>query len=80
MPDYYPARFKLAQVLVAQGKADEALSCYLKAMASSRGSISKAERADFLLMLSQAGALNGEERLARVALGKGQALRAKTSR
>jgi tetratricopeptide (TPR) repeat protein len=80
MPDYYPARFKLAQVLVAQGKADEALSCYLKAMASSRGSISKAERADFLLMLSQASALNGEERLARIASEKTQELRAKSSR
>jgi hypothetical protein len=49
-------------------------------MASSRGSISKAERADFLLMLSQASALNGEERLARIASEKTQELRAKSSR
>jgi tetratricopeptide (TPR) repeat protein len=79
-PDYYPARFKLAQVLVAQGKADEALACYLEAMVSSRGNISKAEQADFLSLLAQASALNGEERLAHIAAEKGQALHAKSSR
>jgi tetratricopeptide (TPR) repeat protein len=79
-PDYYPARFKLAQVLVAQGQPDEALSSYLQAMASSHGNISNAERADFLLMLAQASALNGEERLARIALEKGQELRTNTAR
>jgi len=45
-PDYYPARFKLAQVLVAQGKFDDALSCYLQALASSHGHITEAERAN----------------------------------
>jgi tetratricopeptide (TPR) repeat protein len=80
MPDYYPARFKLAQVLVTQGKTDEALSCYLEAMASSHGQISEAERASFLFMLAQVSAMNGEERLARIAEGKGQELRAKSSR
>jgi len=80
MPGFYPARFKLAQVLVAEGRTDEALSCYLQAMASSHGNISEAERAGFLSMLAQASALNGEERLARIALEKGQALRDNASR
>jgi hypothetical protein len=80
MPDYYPARFKLAQVSVAEGRTDEALACYLQALASSRGNVSVAERADFLSLLAQASALNGEERLARIASGISQALRAKTSR
>jgi tetratricopeptide (TPR) repeat protein len=79
-PDYYPARFKLAQVLVAQGMPDEALWCYLESMASAHGRISEAERADFLFMLAQASTLNGEERLARLTADKGQELRAKTSR
>jgi len=79
-PDYYPVRFKLAQVLIMQGETDEGLSCYLEATASSHGNISKAERADFLSMLAQASALNGEERLARIAAEKGQALRAKATR
>jgi hypothetical protein len=79
-PDYYPARFKLAQVLVAQGKADEALACYLQALASSKGHITDGERADFLFMLAQASEMNGEERLARMATDKGQELRAKSSR
>jgi hypothetical protein len=79
-PDYYPARFKLAEVLAGQGKPDEALSCYLQAMAASGGHAGKAERAHFLFMLASASASNGEERLARIALQKGQELRAKTSR
>ncbi|HXB01651.1 MAG TPA: tetratricopeptide repeat protein [Opitutaceae bacterium] len=79
-PDYYPARFKLAQVLVAQGKADEALACYLEALASSRGHITDGARAGFLLVLAQASALNGEEGLARIAAEKAQELRAKASR
>jgi hypothetical protein len=78
-PDYYPARYKLAQVLVAQGKTDEALACYLRAMASSNERITEAEQASFLFMLAQMSTLNGEERLARIALEKGQALRAKAS-
>jgi tetratricopeptide (TPR) repeat protein len=80
MPAYYPARFKLAQVLSLQGKPDEALSCYLQAMASANGQIAKTERASFLSMLAQVSALNGEERLARIAVEKGQELRAKSSR
>jgi hypothetical protein len=80
MPGYYPARFKLARVWVMQGEPDEALSCYLQATASSHGNISQAERANFLFMLAQVSALNGEERLARIASEKGQALRAKSSR
>jgi Flp pilus assembly protein TadD len=79
-PDYYPARFKLAQVLIMQGEPDDALSCYLEAMTSSRGHITEAGRADFLLMLAQASEMNGEEQLARIALEKGQELRAKTLR
>jgi tetratricopeptide (TPR) repeat protein len=79
-PDYYPARFKLAQVLVAQGKADEAVACYLQALASSHGHITDVERAGFLSMLAQASALNGEERLARVAAEKAQELRGKPHR
>jgi tetratricopeptide (TPR) repeat protein len=79
-PDYFPARYKLAQVLVAQGKTDEALACYLRAMASSNEHITEAEQASFLFMLAQMSTLNGEERLARIALEKGQALRAKTTR
>jgi hypothetical protein len=79
-PDYYPARFKLAQVLVAQGMPDEALACYLEALASSHGRITEAERAELLFMLAQASTLNGEEHLARIAAEKGLALRAKSSR
>jgi len=80
MPDYYPARFRLAEVLVMQGETDEALSCYLRATASSGGHIAEAERASFLFMLAQAGALNGEERLARMASDQGRVLHAKSSR
>ncbi len=79
-PDYYPARFKLAQVLVEQGMPDEALACYLKALASAKGNISEAERAGFFVMLAQASALNGEERLAHIAADQGQALGDKSSR
>jgi tetratricopeptide (TPR) repeat protein len=80
MPDYYPARFELAQALVMQGETAGALSCYLQATASSRGNISQAKCVSFLFMLAQVSAVNGEERLARIALAKGQALRAKSSR
>ena len=80
MPAYYPARFKLAQVLILQGRPDEALSCYLQATASAHGQIAETERASFLSMLAQVSALNGEERLARMAAEKGRELRAKSSR
>jgi hypothetical protein len=79
-PDYYPARFKLAQVLVVQGKTDEALACYLRALGSANGHIAAAERASFLFMLAQASEMNGEEQLARIVLQKTQELRAKSSR
>ena len=79
-PDYYPARLMLAEVLTVQGKPDEALSCYLRALAASNGHMPDAVRVHFLFMLAHAGALNGEERLARMALDKGVALCAKLSR
>jgi len=79
-PVYYPVRFELAQALVMQGKTDEALACYLQATASSHGYLTETERAGFLFMLAQVSAMNGEERLARIATEKGQALRAKSSR
>ncbi|HTQ50190.1 MAG TPA: tetratricopeptide repeat protein [Candidatus Acidoferrales bacterium] len=76
VPDFYPARLELAEVLTMQGKTDEALSCYLRALATSNGHLSTAQRAHFLFMLASASAAKGEERLARVAFNKGEALRA----
>jgi tetratricopeptide (TPR) repeat protein len=80
MPDYYPARLKLAEVWAMEGKPDEALSNYLRALRSSNGHITDGERAGFLLMLASASAANGEERLARIALEKSRELGAKTGR
>jgi tetratricopeptide (TPR) repeat protein len=80
MPGYYPARFELAQVFMLEGKPDEALACYLQALASSHGQIAEVERASFLSMLAQVSALNGEELLARIAAEKGQGLRAQAPR
>jgi protein O-mannosyl-transferase len=79
-PDYYPAQLKLAGVLTMQGKTDEALACYLRALTISDGRIANGERADFLFMLASASAFSGQDRLARIALSKGQELRDKTSR
>jgi tetratricopeptide (TPR) repeat protein len=79
-PDYYPARFELAQALVMQGETDGALGCYLQATSAAGGHIAPAERAQFLLMLAQISALNGEERLVRIASDQGRVLQAKSSR
>jgi tetratricopeptide (TPR) repeat protein len=79
MPAYYPARLELAEVLAMQGKPDEALASYLQALAASDGHLAVADRARFLFMLANAAALNGDERLTRVALKKGQALRGNSS-
>jgi tetratricopeptide (TPR) repeat protein len=79
-PGYYPARLRLAEVLLLQEKIDAALACYQRAVAASNGHIVDADRAHFLFMLANASALDGEERLARLALEKGLELRAKASR
>ena len=69
-PDYYPARFALAEALVMQGKTDEALAAYLRTLTAASGHISHSERTRFLLILTQASASNGQERLAHIALEK----------
>ena len=80
MPDYYPARLRLAEVLLLQEKIDAALACYQQAVAASNGHLSNDQQANFLFILAQVSALNGEDHLARIASKKGQELRAKTSR
>jgi tetratricopeptide (TPR) repeat protein len=79
-PDYFPARLRLAEVLLLQEKIDAALACYQQAVAASNGHLSNDQRAKFLFILAQVSALNGEDHLARIAVEKGQELRAKASR
>jgi hypothetical protein len=79
-PGYYPARLRLAEVLLMQEKIEEALACYQQAVAASHGHLANDQRANFLSMLAQVSTLNGNDCLARIALEKGQELRVKTSR
>jgi tetratricopeptide (TPR) repeat protein len=79
-PDYYPARLRLAEVLLMQENIEAALACYQQAVAASTGHLSNDQRAGFLSMLAGVSTLNGDDRLARSALEKSRELRGKTSR
>jgi tetratricopeptide (TPR) repeat protein len=79
-PDYYPARFKLAEVLLIQEKIEAALACYQQAVVAANGRMSNDQQANFLSMLASVSILNGDDHLARSAMRKSEELRGKTSR